>query len=300
MPGGLDKVIVAVVLALVGAVSRLTGVPPAPEPPGDPLVYVALGDSYTSGPLVLPHDDTFVPQDCAQSTRNYPHIASQMVGVDVFRDVSCAGATIDDFSGSHSAYAGSNVGPQYDALDADVDVVTVGIGGNDVGFVGAALGCVQPPSQAGGKPCTPSFFVNGVDTMSQAIAAMQVELGTALDHIHTLAPHAKVLVVSYPDALPDDGVGCYPYVPILNEDMPYLTAKFKEMNAALKSAAESHAASYVDIYTPSIGHDACKPPGLAWVSGMVLVPPGFPAHPNDLSFVNSGPVVASAITAALH
>jgi hypothetical protein len=270
-------------------------VPPVPEPPADPLVYVALGDSYTSGPLVMPHDDTFVPQDCGQSTRNYPHIAAQLVGVDVFRDVSCGGATIDDFSEAHDAYAGSNVDPQYDALDADVDVVTVGIGGNDVGFVGAALDCVQPPEQAGGTSCTPA-----VDTMSQEIAAMEVALGAAIDHIHVLAPHAKVLVVSYPDALPDDGVGCYPYVPILDEDMPYLVAKFKEMNAALRSAAEAHGGSYVDIYTPSIGHDACKPPGLAWVSGMVLVPPAFPAHPNDLSYLNSGPVVADAINAALN
>jgi hypothetical protein len=299
MLGGLDKTVVAVVFALVAAISRLVGVPPTTAPPADPLVYVALGDSYTSGPLVMPHDDTFVPQDCGQSTRNYPHIASQLVGADVFRDMSCGGATIDDFSRAHTAYAGSNVDPQYDGLDPSVDVVTVGIGGNDVGFTGAAMDCIQPPEQAGGAPCTPSFFVNGVDTLSQKIAAMQTELGAALDHIHTLAPNANVLVVSYPDALPDDGVGCYPYVPILDVDMPYLVAKFKEMNAALKSAADAHNASYVDIYTPSIGHDACKPPGLAWVNAMVLVPPSFPAHPNDLSYLNSGPVVANAISGAL-
>jgi hypothetical protein len=300
MPGAIGDVVIAVLLALVAALSRLTGVPPAPEPPADPLVYVALGDSYTSGPLVMPHDDTWVPQDCGQSTRNYPHIAAQMVGVDVFRDVSCGGANIDDFSESQEASAGSIVDPQYDALHAGVDVVTVGIGGNDVGFTGAALDCVQPPEQAGGTPCTSSFFVDGVDTMSQEIAAMQVELGAALDHIHALAPQAQVLVVSYPAALPDDGVGCYPYLPILDEDMPYLVEKLKEMNAALRAAAEAHDASYVDIYTPSIGHDACKPPGLAWVNGMVLVPPAFPAHPNDLAYLNSGPVVADAINVALN
>ena len=300
MPGGIDKTIVAVVLALVAAVARLTAIPLATTPPADPLVYVALGDSYTAGPLVLPHDDTFVPQDCGQSTRNYPHIASQLAHADVFRDVSCSSATINDFSRVQTAAAGSKVAPQYDALDDSVDVVSVGIGGNDVGFTGAANDCIQPPSQVGGTPCTPSFFVNGVDTMSQKIAAMQTELGDAIDHIHTLSPHAKVLIVSYPDALPDDGVGCYPYVPIMNEDMPYLTAKFKEMNGALKAAAEAHNASYVDIYTSSIGHDACKPAGVAWVNGAVLVPPSFPAHPNDLSFLNSGPVVANAINTALR
>ena len=124
-------------------------------------------------------------------------------------------------------------------------------------------------------------------------------LVAALNQIHTLAPHAKVLVVSYPTALPDNGVACWPYVPIEQTDMTYLVAKFKEMNAMLAAAAVDGGATYVDIYTPSIGHDACKPPVLAWVNGMVLVPPSFPAHPNDLSFLNSAPVVTNAIRTAL-
>lgn len=107
-----------------------------------------------------------------------------------------------------------------------------------------------------------------------------------------------MLVVSYPTSLPDDAKACYPYVPILQDDMPYLVAKFKEMNAMLRTVARSHDATYVDIYTPSIGHDACKPPALAWVNAAVLVPPSFPAHPNDLSFVHSAPVVAKAIRKA--
>lgn len=41
-------------------------------------------------------------------------------------------------------------------------------------------------------------------------------------------------------------------------------------------------ARYVDWYGPSIGHDMCAPPGLAWVNEAVLVPPSFPVHPNVL------------------
>jgi hypothetical protein len=94
-------------------------------------------------------------------------------------------------------------------------------------------------------------------------------------------------------------VACWPYVPIEQVDMTYLVAKFKEMNAMLAAAAADGDATYVDIYTPSIGHDACKPPVLAWVNGLVLVPLSYPAHPNDLSFLNSAPVVTNAIRAAL-
>lgn len=283
--------------------ARMTGLPagivPTPAP-ADPLVYVALGDSYTSGPIVLPHDTTFVTQGCGQSSRNYPHIAAALIKADSFRDVSCGGASIDDFSKGQDVVTAVNP-PQYNSLNADVDVVTVGIGGNDVNFTGAATDCIQPkPAALGGTPCKPMFVKNGVDTLSQKIAAMGIELGKALDHIHVLAPHAAVFVVGYPDAIPNTGKGCWPYVPILNVDMPYLLAKFKEMNAQLKSTAQGHDSTYVDIYTSSIGHDVCKAPGLAWVNGAVLVPPSFPAHPNDLSFLNSGPIVADAIEAKLH
>jgi lysophospholipase L1-like esterase len=299
MVGGSSvKTIVAVVVALLAAVSRFAGIPAAAPPP-DPFVYVALGDSYTSGPLVLPHDQTFVPQDCGQSTRNYPHLVAALLNADVFRDVSCGSATIDDFYTPQTGLpAGGTNAAQFDALIANVDAVTVGIGGNDIGFVGFATNCIQPtPAELGGQPCTPAN-AGPNDAMSQKIAALIPKLGAALDEIHRRAPHAAVLVVSYPDALPDDGVGCYPYLPILNSDMPYLVSKFKEMNSALQSAASAHNASYVDIYSSSIDHDACKPPGLAWVNGAVLVPPSFPAHPNDFSFLNSAPIVADAIHAA--
>ena len=268
--------------------------------PQKKIVYAALGDSYTSGPLVLPHDQSRVPQDCGQSYFNYPHVAAQANHVAELRDVSCGGANIDDFAAPQTGlpFGGTNA-PQYDVLDASVDVVSVGIGGNDVGFTGLALDCVQIAAPDTAPRCTPTTDAGPNDPMTMKIAAMGVELGAALDEIHHRAPNAIVLVVSYPTALPHNGVGCYPYVPIENADMPYLVAKYKEMNAELARQSSLHNATYVDIYRPSIGHDACKPPGIAWVNGAVLVPPSFPAHPNQLGLLNSGQTVAAAMRAAL-
>ena len=294
VPG--TNTVVAVVLALVAALLRIGGLAPEAPPP-DPFVYVSFGDSYVSGPLVFPHDDSFVPQACAQSTRNYPHIASELLNVDVFRDVSCQGATINKFQEPQDVV--QEITPaQFDALDETVDAVTLTMGGNDVGFVGLAVDCGRiNPNDA---PCWPSFIdENGVDTVSRDIVEMGDELAVALDALHLRAPNAEVFVVSYPAALPDNGKGCWPYIPILDPDMKYLSDKFKEMNAELKSTALAHDAHYVDIYTAGIGHDACQPPGVAWVNGLVPVPPSFPAHPNDLSYLSSGPIVANAIAAAL-
>jgi hypothetical protein len=260
----------------------------------DELVYVALGDSYTSGPLVLPHDTTWVPQDCGQSIRNYPHLAAAAIGATRFVDVSCGSATLDDlYAPQDGLPLGGTNAPQLDALGPDVDVVTLGMGGNDVGFTGFAMDCLRFSPQA--EPCTPDFKTADHDEMSERIAAVGPELGQALDDIHAAAPNAEVFVVGYPDALPHDGSSCWPYVPILPVDMHYIVAKFKEMNAMLAEQASLHDARYVDIYTSSIGHDACQVPALAWVNGVVVVPPSFPAHPNELGLSHSARVVARAI-----
>ncbi|MEY2588789.1 MAG: hypothetical protein QOJ67_773, partial [Acidimicrobiaceae bacterium] len=89
------------VRAVVGiaVVLTLAGIPPSqgrPAAGSGHLVYAAMGDSYTSGPLVLPHDTTWVPEDCGQSVRNYPHLAAAAIGATTFTDVSCGSATIDD------------------------------------------------------------------------------------------------------------------------------------------------------------------------------------------------------------
>lgn len=286
---------VAVVVTTLGA-----GAAPSAAQDDAGLVYVSLGDSYTSGPLVLPHDTRWVPQGCGQSIRNYPHLAALRLGASSFTDVSCGGATIDDLYEPQTGLPdGSTNAPQLEALGPDVDVVTIGIGGNDVGFVGLALGCIRlvgPPTE---QPCTPTYTGGGQDLVSDQIAEVAPELGQALDDIHAAAPDAEVFVVGYPTSLPDDAVACWPYVPILQADMPYLVAKYKQMNAMLAEQAARHDATYIDIYAPSIGHDACKPPAIAWVNGVVVVPPSYPAHPNELGLAASSVVVADAIRARL-
>jgi lysophospholipase L1-like esterase len=277
----------------------LTAVPPAAGD-DDGLVYIALGDSYTSGPLVLPHDSSRVPEDCGQSTRNYPHLAAPAIGATSFVDVSCGSATIDDLYAPQTGLpAGGTNQAQLEAVTAEADVVTIGIGGNDVGFVGLALDCVRfvgPPVE---QPCTPEYTSGGRDLISERIAATGPELGQAIRDIQAAAPDAEVFVVSYPSSFPDDGVACWPYLPILPEDMPYLVAKYKEMNAMLAEQAAANGATYIDTYTPSIGHDACQPPPIAWVNGVVVVPPSYPAHPNELGLAASGVVVADAVNARL-
>ena len=247
-----------------------------------PNAYVALGDSYTSAPLIsAPVGD---PYDCGRSDRNYPRRVQAVLKYPVFRDVSCGSAETEDMWKAQGPLPFGNYNaPQFDALDelgASIALVTVGIGGNDIGFGSATSRCVQPPKQAGGTSCHAYFTRNGYDEISRNIAAAAPDVAAVLAGIRQRAPLAQVLVVGYPALVPEGDLGCYPYVPVLREDIPWLREKNKELNSMLRTQALANDATFVDWYTPSIGHDMCKPPGIAWTNAAVVVPPSYPAHPN--------------------
>ncbi len=237
--------------------------------------YVGLGDSYTAGP-VIPVQQTD-PTGCLRSDHDYPHLVAASLEGAVLRDVSCSGATTQDMTSAQSVSGGSNP-PQLDALGPDTDAVSLTIGGNDIGFVSIAENCSSPVNS--GTPCQDKYVVNGHDTIAEQIAATKPKVAAVLVEIRRRAPHAKVFLLGYLDILPDNGVGCYPQMPITDGDVPYLRDKEKQLNAMLQSAANDAGDVYVDTYTPSIGRDACQLPTVRWVEPVVPVNPAAPIHPN--------------------
>src|SRR4051794_17604079 len=91
--------------------------------------YVALGDSYTSGPFIPAQ--RLDPLGCGRSTANYPSVVAAALHVGAFTDVSCAGADTTDLARPQQVPLNGTNAPQLDALRLDTDLVTVGIGGND-------------------------------------------------------------------------------------------------------------------------------------------------------------------------
>jgi hypothetical protein len=89
-----------------------------------------------------------------------------------------------------------------------------------------------------------------------------------------------VVVVGYPDLLPDDGSGCYPQVPFAAKDFPYLRDTGKRLNLMLRVVAALNGAEYVDTYGPTVGHDMCKAPADRWIEPLQPASPAAPAHPN--------------------
>ena len=242
--------------------------------------YVALGDSFTSGPLIPRL--TGSPLGCLRSNHDYPSLVAAAIGPSSFRDVSCQGADTTNMTGPEGVGIGTNP-PQLHALGKATTLVTLGIGGNDIAFSDIVLVCSALSfTNPFGAPCKGHYTSGGTDRLARAVAQTGPKVAAVLADIHRLAPAARVLVVGYPVIVPSTGRGCWPLVPFAFGDVPYLRGVELKLNQMLASEAAAHGATYVNTYTDSIGHDVCQAPGTKWMEGIVPTMPAAPVHPNAL------------------
>ncbi len=245
--------------------------------------YVALGDSYTSAPFTGTPAGT--PLGCLRSDNNYPHVAAASINPGSFADVSCGGATTDDMFNTQSTDAGDNP-PQLDAVTAGTDLVTLGIGGNDIGFSDIVKSCLTYNPFA--TPCKDKYVVNGVDELAQRIANTAPKIDSVLQGIQSRSPGARILVVGYPTILPASGGGCWPTVPYSDGDVAYLRQTTVGLNSMLAARAAANGATFVDTYSSSVGHDVCQSSGVRWVEGLIPGNYAAPMHPNANGEHNMG------------
>lgn len=235
--------------------------------------YVALGDSYTSAPQV---GAPVGPAGCHRSENNYPHLLASELDPAEFVDMSCGGATTAHLTTAQDI--GSEVNPpQLDAVTADTTLVTLGIGGNDVGLVQLASECVT--SERSSSPCRDRLTSGGLDRLAEAVKGTEPKVSEVLVEIEDRAPEARVLVVGYPTVLPAPGEGCWPELPIGAPDVAYLRDALNALNTMLAEQARSRGVEFVDTATPTVGHDICQPQDQRWVEGLTSTADSAPLHP---------------------
>jgi lysophospholipase L1-like esterase len=238
--------------------------------------YTVLGDSYAAGPLIpLP----LPPFGCLKSSNNYGHIVQARKSYAEFRDASCSGAETEDMTNTQNVSPGPNP-PQFDSLSTENALVTVQIGGNDIGFSSIAEDCVS--LNPFGSPCKNQYTAGGVDEISRRIAETAPKVDAVLDGIRARSPQGRVLVVNYSAIFPHTGYGCYPRMPVARGDVVYLRAKQEELNAMLAQQAAANGAGLVDVYAASRGHSACAASGTRWVEPYIPATAAAPLHPNLL------------------
>jgi lysophospholipase L1-like esterase len=243
-------------------------------------VYVALGDSYTSAPLVPNQHGE--PIDCGRSDHNYPSLVSGALAAGTFVDVSCGSAETKHMTEPQTGLPlGGTNPPQFNALRADATLVTVGIGGNDAGLVGVGEKCAQLGlTDPMGSSCRNYWAPGGNDQVAAKIEATKPKIAAVLQGIHQRSPSAGVAIVGYPDVLPDNGESCWPMVPLSPDDIRYIDSLIVRINTMIAGQAAANGAIFVDTYADSGGHDVCKLPPERWFEGIVPTEPAYPMHPN--------------------
>lgn len=267
----------SLLLATIAAATAATLTVTAPgATAATPLNYAALGDSYSAASGVLPLDLSITPL-CARSTRNYPHVVAAAIGASL-TDVTCGGAQTKDFTAAQ--YPGLTQ-PQFDALSADTDLVTLTIGGNDASlFISLILACGSAglATLGFGNPCR-DIYGSHFDTQIDATIGPAVR--ASLQALRAKAPNARVAILGYPWVVPATG-GCFLTMPIASGDIPYVRAVQGHLNSAVRSAAQQTGVTFVDLAQVSNGRDACKPIGTRWVEPALFGTNFVPVHPNAL------------------
>jgi lysophospholipase L1-like esterase len=242
--------------------------------------YVAMGDSYTSGP-VIPSQSS-AAGGCDRSNHNYPSDVAAALKL-TLTDVSCSGATTANIlNTTQDVSPGPDNPPQLTAVGSATQLVSLQVGGDDLGFTSIIENCIAltpwGPTKVGAN-CRNYYDPSGKNSLANDVAALAQPVASILADIHTAAPSAKVFVVGYPDILPQNGA-CWPSMPFETADAEYLNSIEQDLNSMLQTTAAANGATFVNTYTPSEGHNACTAESTRWVEPIVPASSADPVHPN--------------------
>jgi lysophospholipase L1-like esterase len=166
------------------------------------LNYVAMGDSFSSGEGVPPFETgTAVPgtNECHRSTVAYPRVleARTNLNLDLGTDgfTACSGGTT---SSIHNGYNGEDA--QVNSVNGATDLITMTIGGNNMPFEDFAKACANPLTS-----CDGTAYADAIAGISNnVIPRIETMLTLLEDDLDTLNSNADVLVVGYPQMVPED------------------------------------------------------------------------------------------------
>ncbi|MEU6857422.1 SGNH/GDSL hydrolase family protein [Glycomyces sp. NPDC046736] len=236
--------------AAVAGLAALLLVPTAAQAEPETIDYVALGDSYSSGSGAGPYMDLL----CQRSKNSHPWLLAAELDADL-TFAACGGATTADV-----------LADQLDALDEDTDLVTIGIGGNDVGWTSAVIACITPF-----KNCNPAID----EAERKATQELPAKLDAVYAEIAERAPNAEVYVTGYPRLFAAtnhcDALGL-----ISIAEQQRMNNGADLLSAVIANAAGAHGFTYVDVRDEFSGHEICSPQ--PWLHGFTVLE--IPYHPN--------------------
>jgi lysophospholipase L1-like esterase len=241
----------------------------APAGAASAVRYVALGDSYSSGLGAGSYDPA--SGSCDRSANAYPERWAAANSPASFTSAACSGATTSDVLSS-----------QVPALSRATTLVSITIGGNDVGFSGVMQTCVLQSTTA----CLAAVSA----AENQVATTLPAKLDTTLRTIRADAPSAKVVVLGYPEFY---DLAHSSFCPGLSTaDRSALDQGADQLDGALSAAAGRNGDVFADVRGQFAGHELCDLGD--WLHS-VTIPIGESYHPTadgqDLGYL---PVFSAA------
>ena len=217
--------------------------------------YVAMGSSFAAGPGIADHYEA-TPAPCYRSTQNYAHQLAARLDL-ALTDVSCSGATTAHLTGPRGS-----IPPQLDALTPDTHLVTITIGGNDLGYIGGltAASCAGLQKETGVEAnCSPPITLPAELTFNN----LALRMDEIAKEVRRRSPEAQIVFVDYLAVLPETGAcSATPLDEFAADGARYTARRLAEIT---RKVADDNGASIVTASEFSKGHDACSTE--AWMNG---------------------------------
>ncbi|HEV7194186.1 MAG TPA: SGNH/GDSL hydrolase family protein [Jatrophihabitantaceae bacterium] len=195
--------------------------------------YVALGDSYASG--VGSGSYTSSSGSCLRSTLAYSQLWANAHAPASYVSVACSGAKTTDVNAN-----------QLSALSSTTTLVSITIGGNDVGFSTVMEDCVIYSTDT----CVSE--VNAAENTART--SLPGWLDTTYNGIRSRSPNARVVVVDYPRFYHD----LWYCIGLSSTDRNKINEGADVLDGVIQAAAARHGFSFADVRSAfANGHEIC-------------------------------------------
>jgi lysophospholipase L1-like esterase len=243
-PSRLVRLIAAVLaLAALAAVSAAAGYSAG---------YAALGDSYSSG---VGTGSYTLNSACKRGVYAYPYLYAQSHPGTSLSFVACSGAKTSDL-----------LATQIQAVTSTTTLVTMTIGGNDIGFANLIYQCTLSDCSA---------------ALDRTSANLETTLGVALDQVYATvkaraAFGAQIVVLGYPQVF--SSAGCFGTLGVSSTERTKANALAVALDNTIATHALAGGVTYKSAIVPFTGHAVCS--SSPWLNGLNLFNTGESYHPN--------------------
>lgn len=249
--------------------------------------YVALGSSFAAGAGLGPlHHDS--PLLCARSVNGYPQRLARLRKLSLV-DMSCGGAVT-----AHLLHGGQFLqGPQMRAIGPRTQLVTITVGGNDVGYIGDMSMLAARNSGSIFGWFVRQFWAGPKSQPDRGFQALRRDMVALIVAIRGIAPGARIVLVTYPAILPASGT-C-PSLSLNADEVASMRKVGDQFAAVTRAAATQGGATLVDMNRLGIRNNACstQPWTSGWTNGGIA-----PFHPTQRGAQATAEAVARAIHAS--